>query len=316
MPTDYQRLARLRRYEDPRSGISEEFSERRVGPGGALALLSAPLGEQRPPGWVICPSIGPEHGNLRRLEAIVARKLAVTGFPVLRIRPDVHPVHGAIDQIGFAARLEEAEEAVELLRDEAGVMEVGVLGTLFGCAVAALVAERLGLPAMGLVEPVGRGRQYLREALRREAVGRLMAPGEAANSSADDGPMRELSATGHTTIRGLRLSRAEFEAISEVNLVDDLRSFSGRSLLIGISPAGAVSPALRKLQERLVALGGDVTVDTVVDPLEAPFGDYYYSNVGLLRVDTRLGLDQSLADTIATWALGQPAPRSAAEDVA
>ncbi len=63
MPIDLERLRRQRRYEDPVAGISEEFLEHRLGPGGALALLSAPLADAVPLGWVISP--GPDHGNLR-----------------------------------------------------------------------------------------------------------------------------------------------------------------------------------------------------------------------------------------------------------
>ncbi|MGH3105482.1 MAG: hypothetical protein ACRDN6_15430 [Gaiellaceae bacterium] len=308
-------MTRLRRYDDPRAGISEEFTERRLGPGRAFALLSAPLGERRTPGWVICPSVGPEHGNLRRLEAIVARRLAAAGFPVLRIRPDVHPVHGAIGEIALPARLAEVDDAVELLLGEGGAQAVGLLGTMFGGTVAALACERLGLQAMALIEPVGRGKQYLRESLRREAVAELMAGLEAPDSSPEQNPMQELQTTGRTTIRGLRLSRAEFERISAVNLAEDLRSFRGRSLLVGISPTGGVSPGLRKLQERLEALGGDVTVEVIDDPLEAPFGEYYYRNVGIVRIDTRLGLDQRLADAAATWALDEASARTPAEVV-
>ena len=50
MPIDLERLRRQRRYEDPVAGISEEFLEHRLGPGGALALLSAPLADAVPLG--------------------------------------------------------------------------------------------------------------------------------------------------------------------------------------------------------------------------------------------------------------------------
>ena len=313
MSIDRQLLTQLRRFEDPRTGILEQFVERRLGPRAALALLSGPLGEQRSLGWVICPSIGPEHGNLRRLEARVARRLSGAGFPVLRIRPDVDPLQGVFDEIDLSVRLREVEDAVGLLPAESGAREVGLLGILFGGTVAALLGDRLGLPAMALVEPAARGGQYLREAMRRHAVGELMVAAESAvdvpDSSLAQRPMHELSTAGHTRIRGLRLNRAEFEQVSTVNLADDLETFRGRSLLVGISPTGAVAPGLRKLHERLEALGGDVTLEVVEDPLPVPLGDYYYRNAGPNRVDTRLELDGKLADAIVAWALGRvPAP--------
>ena len=311
MPIDDQRLTRLRRYEDPQAGVYEEFAEQRLGPWNALALLAAPLGERQATGWVICPSIGPEHGNMRRLEAILARRLAGAGFPVLRIRPDVDPTQGLMRDIDLSARLREIDDAVELMRSLGDARDVGLVGALFGATVAALSCERHGLPAMALIEPAGRGKQYAREAIMREAVAELMTAtgGEEPTSQR---PMRELAETGHTTVRGLGLSSSELDRISAVNLLEDLQSFRGRSLLVGISPTGAIAPGLRKLAARLEELGGDVTLESVQDPLEAPLGDYYYRNVGPVRVDTRLGLDQTLAALTVSWALAAPAAASEA----
>jgi len=307
MPIDDQRLTRLRRYEDAQAGIYEEFAEQQLGPWNALALLAGPLGEQQATGWVICPSIGPEHGNMRRLEAILARRLAGAGFPVLRIRPDVDPTQGLMREIDLSARLQEIEDAVELLRSLGDAREVGLVGALFGATVAALSCERHGLPAMALIEPAGRGKQYAREAIMREAVAELMTA-TGSEEPASQRPMRELAETGHTTVRGLGLSSSELDRISAVNLLEDIQSFRGRSLLVGISPTGAIATGLRKLEARLEELGGDVTVESVQDPLEAPLGDYYYRNVGAVRVDTRLALDQALAALVVGWAIAAPAP--------
>jgi hypothetical protein len=291
-------LARLRRYEDTAAGIWEEFAETRLGPGRALALLAGPLGPPQATGWVLCPTVGPEHGNLRRLEALVARELAAAGFPTLRIRPDADPVHREID---LERRLAETEAGVELLRAETGVESVGAAGVLFGGTLAALAAERLGLAALALVQPVPRGRQYARELLRREAVAQLMG-GEGVEP-AGDGPMQELAASGRAWIRGVGLSQAAFDAISAVRLTDDLTSFRGRALLVDVSPGGEPATGTRKLAEHLAALGGDATLEPLADPLHAPLGEYYYRDAGLLRIDTRLALDRRIAATVTGWAL-------------
>jgi hypothetical protein len=302
MAVESHMLAQLRRYEDSAAGIWEEFAEARLGSGEALALLSGPLGAARATGWVLCPTVGPEHGNLRRLEALVARELAAAGFPTVRIRPDSGLVHREIDP---ARRLEEVAAAVELLRAETSAAEVGAFGVLFGGTLAALAAERLGLAALALVQPATRGRQYARELLRREAVAQLMgADGDAPAPGPDStGPMHELETTGRAWIRGVGLSKEAFDAISAVKLVDDLRAFGGRSLLVDISPSGEVSTGAQRLADRLGELGGDVTVEPIADPLHAPLGDYYYRDAGLLRIDTRLDLDRRLAAAVAGWAL-------------
>jgi len=183
MPIDLERLRRQRRYEDPVAGISEEFLEHRLGPGDALAVLSAPLADAVPLGWVISP--GPDHGNLRRLETLLAGQLAASGFPTLRIRPDLHPVNGPVGQIDLSTRLAEAEEAVSALIEASGVRSVGLVGALSGGMVAAMVADRLGSSELALIEPVSRGKRYIRETIRRQAIAELIASADgAANGNA------------------------------------------------------------------------------------------------------------------------------------
>jgi hypothetical protein len=130
-----------------------------------------------------------------------------------------------------------------------------------------------------------------------------MATSEAPSETAAQSPKVELANAGYTTIRGLRLSRDEFERISIVNVLAELESFGGRSLLVGISPSGSVPPALHRLRDHLDSLGGEVTLEVIEHSLPTPFGDYYYRNVGLVRIDTRLELDQAIAGMMTAWAL-------------
>ena len=314
MTIDNDGLKRLRRYEDPEAGVAEEFLERRLGPGRSLALLSAPLAEARPLGWVISPSGGPEHGNLRRLETQLARGLAAAGFPTLRIRPDLHPINGALGEIDVSARVADVNDGIAALLDETGVRSIGLVGMLFGGTVAALVAEQASAAGLALVEPVSRGKRYIRETLRRQAVAELMAsfdessggevPSEQEPSNPGSRPLEELAATGHTSVRGLGLSQEEYERISEIDLLEDVRTFSGRSLLVGISPSGTASPGLAKLRAHLDQLGGTVALEVLTDPLPAPFGEYFYRNAGPIRVDTRLELDERITAATVAWAVG------------
>jgi hypothetical protein len=304
MASGDQTLDALRRYEDPQAGLFEEFAEQRLGPGRSLALVAGPLGERRRRAWAICPTVGPEHGNLRRLEALVARNLAAAGFEVLRIRPDADPLLG---EISPSTRLAELEEGVELLLAR-GAESVGAAGAMFGGTLAALAAERLGLGALALVEPVVRGRQYARELLRREAVAHLHGPAGAG----DGGVADELAASGRVSIRGLRLTKDVHDEIAALNVLEELRSFAGRSLLVGISPSGEPSTGLVKLRDRLLELGGDPTLAGIADPLHAPLGEYYYRDAGLLRIDTRLALDGKVAERLADWAREEaPVPSKA-----
>jgi hypothetical protein len=296
MSASDQALRALSRYEDGRAGLFEEFAEERLGPGRSLALLAGPLGERRQRAWAICPTVGPEHGNLRRLEAVVARRLAAQGFETLRIRPDADPVH---DEISPETRAAELEAGIVLLR-ERGASSVGGVGVLYGATLAALTAGRAGLDALALVQPVVRGRQYARELVRREAVAYLHAAG---GEGAVGNVTRRLDEQGTVGIRGLELTKAVYDELGAVDLVGDLTSFDGRSLLVAITPTGEPGAGVEKLAARLHDVGGDVVVAGIPYPLEAPLGEYYYRDVGLLRIDTRLALDEQIAERIATWAL-------------
>jgi hypothetical protein len=274
-------------------------------------VLSAPLVDAVPLGWVISP--GPDHGNLRRLETLLARQLAASGFPTLRVRPDLHRVNGPVGEIDLSTRLTEAEEAVSTLTEASGVCSVGLVGALSGGMVAAMVADGLRSSELALIEPASRGKRYIRETIRRQAIAELIASADgAASSNAEESeasesaqrPLEELAAAGETWVRGLRLTSIEYDRIAGVDLARDMRAFSGRSLLIGVSPSGSVPTGLDKLRAHLERLGGDVTLEMLEDPLPAPFGEYPFRNAGPMRIDTRLELDQRLARVTTDWAGG------------
>jgi hypothetical protein len=222
-------------------------------------------------------------------------------------------VNGPVSEIDLSTRLAEAEEAVPVLTEASGVRSVGLVGALSGGMVAATVADRLGASELALIEPVSLGKRYVRETIRRQAIAELIASadgaaiGNAAESEVPESaqrPLDELAAAGEIWVRGLRLTSIECDRIAAVDLIRDMRTFSGRSLLIAISPSGSVPAGLDKLRAHLEALGGHVTLEIVEDPLPAPFGEYPFRNAGPVRVDTRLELDKRLARLTTDWAGG------------
>ena len=160
---------------------------------------------------------------------------------------------------------------------------------------------------------MSRGKRYIRETIRRQAIAELIASadgaanGNAAESEAPESaqrPLEELAAAGETWGPGPSAHVVtEYDRIAAVDPARD-SAFSGRSLLIGISPSGSVLTGLDKLRAHLEALGGDVTLEMLEDPLPAPFGEYPYRNAGSMRIDTRLELDQRLARVTTNWAGG------------
>lgn len=294
-------LAQLRGYEDAENGIREEFLEATLGSQGSWGILSAPLDGRLLGGWVVCPSLGVEEAHLRRLESLASRRLAAAGFAVLRIRPRVDSLTGPIAEIDVRPRLEEVRDAIEQLL-ERGAERVGAAGALFGATVAAVVAERERLAAIALWEPIVRGKRFLRDALKRHAVAELVGDDGAVEAPPGELPTEQLARQGWTVIRGLRLRQEAYDAIARIDLLEDLRTFTGPSFVAGISPSGERGPAVGKLAEHLASLGGDVRVEDLRDPLPVPFGEMYFTGVGPTRTDSRLDVDRLIADLTVEWA--------------
>jgi hypothetical protein len=300
--TGAELLSRYHGFADVELGLSEEFIERQDAP-DALDILTRPIGETRTTGWVICPSLGRDQANLRRLEAMAARKLASLGYPVLRLREGERSPQA---DHGFSVRMDVARRAVERLVDRTGVSRVGLIGALFGGTVAAMVAADLRLPLLVLWQPVVQGREYLRDAFRLETVWGLAGTADrrTTTGSASKRAFEELQATGRTVVRGMELTAERYTAISGVDLAREVDDFAGLALVVSISADGEPSTAHRGLVERL-SRHGDATLTAIADPLVVPFGEHYYRDEGLMRVDTRLDLDRRVVQATAEWIASQ-----------
>ncbi len=291
-------LGLLRRHEDREQGFYEEFLDRRLGPQHALGILAGPLdGADRDLGWIVCPALGAEQGPLRRLEAMLARSLASSGSQVLRIRPDLGA--GVID---LSAQLAAVDAAAEHMRSERGAESLGVVAAHSAALVAATSRQQHDFAAIVLIEPVARGKQYLRDARRRQGVLELMARPAGADS---DSVVERGDAGGDgaaLVIRGRTVSEHESERISDADLLESLRSFAGTALLVGISPPGTPHAPLLKLAEQLKLAGSDVTVDVIEHELAAPFDEHYFIGNPPARVDSRIDVDRRISDSVIGWA--------------
>lgn len=300
VPVDYERLLQLRRFEDSKAGITEEFLALDGVPAGTLPILAAPRTESRSIGWVLCRSIGQEQRNLRRLEALVARELAASGFPTLRLRSNPEAGAEARDELVLEPRLAEVEAAIELLRAETGVDSIGLAGALFGGTVAGLVAARLHLPLLAMWEPVLQGKRYMRESFRLQRLSELV--GMTGGAASAEQSQAELDTRGWTTIRGFRVDKAAYDEAAAIDLAEGVRGFAGDALVAVVSRSGQASRGAQSLVDGLRASGANPTLAALQDELETPFGEYYYRDAGTGRADTRLRVDQELTRITTDWA--------------
>lgn len=292
-------VQRLRSYQDAEGEFSEEFLESPLGPQASWGILTLPLHGAARGACIVCSSFGPEAGTHRRLELSTAHCLARQRFATVRMRPGERAPEPAMDA---TTRLAELRDAADLLA-ERGLPPSALIGVGFGGTMAALAAQELAAGALVLVEPVVLGKQFVEESLQRHAVIELMTAAEIAveRRTRSEKPKAELATRGATTVRGFRLTQADADRMSAIDLAEDLGGYRGRTLVVSISSTGTAPAPLTRLVERLREGGARAALETIRHDLPMPFGEYYFTGTPPTKVDTRLGLDGRLAELIAAW---------------
>jgi pimeloyl-ACP methyl ester carboxylesterase len=308
MSIDLELLEQHRRFEDPAAGFSEEFIQPRLGLGQTVAVMSRPLGQSISVGWVICHAFGMEQIHVSRLDVITARKLAGAGLPVMRFAGQGYgDSEFGMETVGLSSHLAEAEDAVELMKQQDGIEQVGILGARFGGAVAAIVAERLGLPYVGLWDPIVRGKQYVREILRSEVLSGILESGDGGGAAHLDEMRQELDSKGWTDIKGWPLSRQAYDEIAEIDITVPLARYAGSALVVALSRTPRVPSHLTKLSEVISSGEGTASVQLVQDAAASQFGQFRWRAVegGRSKRDSQLELNEKIAEVTTAWALEQ-----------
>lgn len=294
-------LLRLRTFSDPRIGIAERFLTPTIGGGRTVAVYSSPLGAPREGGWVMCHPFGMDQINLQPFEVPFARRVSAAGFPVLRYHAqgfgdsELPTEHITVDsQIG------DAVEAVQLLREVSGVRRVGLFGTRFGGAVAAMAAERTGADALVLWDPVVSGRRYATRLARFSSASELVTRGRAQVKGQN--PMAVLEETGVLDVQGVPVPKDLFEAFARLDLKQDLSAFRGGSVVVQVSSARKPRPDLEKFVDHLNELGGQSRLEIVVDHQADKFGQpRLIGNGDGTKADTMSSLAESLIGSTTSW---------------
>lgn len=294
MTADPSLLRSLRQYDDPDLGIRERFLQPVLGGGRTVAILSSPLGEPLPHGWLLCHSFGMEEFYMQAVEVTVARRLAAAGFRVLRFHAHGYgDSEGPTEEASLGSQARDAVDALGELRAAVGAGSVGLLGGRVGGTVAALAGDRAEADALVLWDPVVDGAAYVQSLLRLSVVSELAQRGRSGGQARD--PMEALSAEGVLDVQGFPLGEAAFRELSSFDLCRELRAFSGVATVVQLSRGETPRRPLRRLVERLGQLGATASLDVLPHP-EAPlFGQQRFrvSPDGVKR-DTQAGLSEAL----------------------
>jgi pimeloyl-ACP methyl ester carboxylesterase len=303
----------LSSFEDPGLGIRERFLTPTLSGVRTVAVLSMPIGRPRPLGWVLCQSFGPEQITLQGVEIPLTRALSAAGFPVLRFHGrgygDCDPIP---DHVRVETHLEDAVQAVELLRNTVDVAAVGLTGFRFGGTVAALIADHLAddpipVSAVALWEPVVRGRTYVQSLLRLGVMTELISRGRDEGATEPSELLRE---RGALDVQGFPLGVGAFEEMSKIDLRTDLTAFRGSSLVGQVSKSATPRSDLQNLTTHLTELGGSSRFEILRHPEAHKLGRPRFrglANGG--KADTQADLTDRLIELTTSWcdrAIGGP----------
>jgi uncharacterized protein len=128
-----------------------------------LGVVSQPPdGANRNHGVVLCPPIGQEHVRTHWALRQVAAALSRSGFHCLRFDWfGVGDSAGALVDASLAQWREDLGNAVQELRDTAGVQKISLVGMRVGASVAALAAGEVRASNVVLWDPILEGRSYI-----------------------------------------------------------------------------------------------------------------------------------------------------------
>jgi hypothetical protein len=106
------------------------------------------------------------------------------------------------------------------------------------------------------------------------------------------------------------LGRIVSRGISSIDLLKDVRTFTGDSLVVQVSRSDAPRPDLVRLVERFNRVGGTSVLETVVDPQAPLFGQQRYrSTASGKKRDTQLALSDAILAATWSWLGEARSPR-------
>jgi len=301
---DEMLLVSLRSYEDARSGIRERFLTPLIGGQRTMCVLSSPTGRAHDMGWVICHSFAMEQIWLQPVEVAAARRLSAAGFPVLRFHSQGYgDSEGSTAEIGLQTHVRDAIDAIRVLKGEANVSRLGLIGGRVGGTVAALAADRSEAESLILWEPIVGGRGFVEKLTRAAMVTELSSSAQVKARAGD--VERNFAEAGVLDVQGFPLSSAVFEEFSAFDLLPSITHFTGEALIVQISRAARIRVELERLNSRLNEVGGRSSLQVIVDPEGWTFGmqRYYAASDGRRKEDRQAAMSEELVSRSLSWCL-------------
>jgi exosortase A-associated hydrolase 2 len=200
-----------------------------------FGVLHEPESEPRDCGFVFCSAFAEEKLWTHRVFVSFARRLAETGFPVLRFDFRGHgDSEGEFSDSTVETRLADISRAVQVLAERSPrISRVGLLGMRFGATLAALAADRERCGCLILWEPIIDGSAYMREMLRSNLATQMAVYKEIRCDRA--ALVQQLEAGASVNIDGYEMRGEFFEQASSIDLLVTENRHTGPTLIVPVS---------------------------------------------------------------------------------
>jgi alpha/beta superfamily hydrolase len=144
-------------------------------------------GGSPPAAVLVCPSVGPGAAATYGAEARLGRALAGAGLVTQRFHYcGTGASDGSPRSVDFAALVDDACAALDLVRRRTGAERVGLVGVRLGALVAARLASALGDAPLALWAPVVEPGRFVEQAARA----RRPVPAARSTAAASDGDVQ------------------------------------------------------------------------------------------------------------------------------
>jgi exosortase A-associated hydrolase 2 len=186
-------------------------------------------------GMVFCHPFAEEKLISHRVTVNLARRFAKEGIRCLRFDEMGHgDSDGNFEDSTVESRLSDIHCAVDYLRKRTGVKKVGLLGVRFGATLAALTCVNVSdIDCLILISPIVDGKSYIEQCLRSNLATQMAIYRKIIKDR--DQLVQELMAGGMVNIDGYLLTKALYEQIHEINLLNLSFILPKNVAIIGVS---------------------------------------------------------------------------------
>jgi len=200
-------------------------------------------------GVLICQPIFEEKLHVHRVLVDFSRLLSSAGFTAMRF--DYYgdgDSEGEFEEATVKSRLSDINLALDFFKKKTSIQKVALLGVRFGATLAALSAEEeKEVDALILWAPILKGNDYLHQLLRMNLTHQVVVYKKVLYTRED--LIKGVKEGKKINVEGYEISKGLYEQVSEVNLLTQDKSFSGKTLFFQFSQNKAeIDPGLEKLR--------------------------------------------------------------------